>query len=123
MFLMEENTRENHFFNIKLKEFFAGLILLENGKRKLMDWSPEKEKKYQIEIAKVKIGKPEIINGKIEYQTLNESEYSDELKELIEERDKISRRVPKISFTKKEREQNAKVLNEMIRKGILTPSK
>lgn len=111
------------FFNIKSKKFFAGLILLENGKRKLMDWSPEKEKKYQIEIAKVKIGKPEIIDGKIEYQTLNESEYSDELKELIEERDKISRRVPKISFTKEEREQNAKVLNEMIRKGILTPSK
>jgi hypothetical protein len=111
------------FFNIKSKEFFAGLILLENGKRKLMDWSPEKEKKYQIEIAKVKIGKPEIIDGKIEYQTLNESEYSDELKELIEERDKISRRIPKISFTKKEREQNEKVLNEMIKKGILTPSK
>tara|TARA_B100001059_G_C17820093_1_gene577716 strand:- start:1025 stop:2704 length:1680 start_codon:yes stop_codon:yes gene_type:complete len=111
------------FFNIKSKEFFAGLILLENGKRKLMDWSPEKEKKYQIEIAKVKIGKPEIIDGKIEYQTLNESEYSGELKELIEERDKISRRIPKISFTKKEREQNEKVLNEMIRKGILTPSK
>lgn len=113
------------FFNYYDKEFFLGLslILFDKDNVKLIDWSADKEKKYQIEIAKIKSGKPVYRDGKIVLEELKESDYSDELKALIKERDKISRRIPEVKFTKKEREQNERVLNEMIRKQVLTPAK
>ena len=94
-------------------------MIKNNGK--LIDWSADKEKKYQIEIAKIKSGKPVYRDGKIVLEELKESNYPDELKALIKERDKISRRIPEVKFTKKEREQNERALNEMIRKGLLNP--
>ena len=104
-------------------EIFIAITLMEGGKGKLMDWSKDKEKRYQTLMSKIEGGRDVLKDGKIVFESIPENEYPDELKELIKERNQVSSRVPEwmVPITPEIIKHNNKMIKEIIKKGILIP--
>ena len=104
-------------------DMFIAITLLEKGEGKLMDWSKEKEKRYQTLMTKIEDGRDILKDGKIVFESIPENEYPEELKALIRERNQVSSRAPKWiePVTTEVIEGNNKLITEMLKKGILIP--
>ena len=104
-------------------EIFIAITLMEGGKGKLMDWSKEKEKRYQTLMSKIEGGRDVLRDGKIVFEPIPENEYPEELKALIKERNQVSSRVPEWvePVTKEVIENNNKLIEELINKGLIIP--
>jgi len=104
-------------------EIFIAITLMEGGKGKLMDWSKDKEKRYQTLMSKIEGGRDVLKDGKIVFESIPENEYPDELKELIKERNQVSSRAPEWvePVTKEAIKNNNKLVKELINKGLIIP--
>ena len=104
---------------------FIAITLLEKGEGKLMDWSKEKEKRYQTLMTKIEDGRDILKDGKIVFESIPENEYPEELKALIKERNQVSSRVPEWvkPVTPEIIENNNKLVEELINKGLIIPSR
>ncbi len=63
---------------------FIVITLLEEGEGKLMDWSKEKEKRYQTLMTKIEDGRYILKDGKTVFESIQENEYLEELVKSLE---------------------------------------
>lgn len=129
---MYERFRNKEFNGIPFikdtnPNIFIGLRLLEGGKGKLLSWSPDKEKRYQMLLNTITTGElenyldEETNELKSRIRVLTPEEYPQELKDLHIERSKLSARTPEgmkmVPLTQEIIENNKRMGKELKERG------